>query len=433
MSDAVYAFVLAALVLGAGLISVELAVSISIIEILVGVFAGNFLGLHSTPWLEFLAGLGSIVLTFLAGAEVNAEAMRSKLKESLLIGGFSFLVPFAAAGLFARFVLHWTVPASLIAGVALSTTSLAVVYAVLVETGLTATAIGQLIMAACFVTDFGTALALSLLFSAFTWKTVAFVGLSVLAIALGPRLAHHLFGRYGDKVVEPEIKFVLVALFFFMLLGAFGGSHAVLPVFVFGLALSGVFTHYPEVQRRLRSLAFAILTPAFFIRAGFNVSLPYLVAGIVPLLALLGVKLAAKTGGVYPFARRFVPADATFTTLLMSTGLTFGTISSMYGLSAGIIDRGQFSVLVAVVILSAVLPTFVAQKWFYPKAVAALTVPGVGAVGTGVRGPDTVARVEVELPNLPLGGLQHGRVDPAGPAQPLQAEKGFTDRRGITS
>lgn len=390
MSDAAYSFVLAALVLGAGLISVELAVSISIIEILVGVFAGNFLGLHSTPWLEFLAGLGSIVLTFLAGAEVNAEAMRSKLKESLLIGGFSFLVPFATAGLFARFVLHWTVPASLIAGVALSTTSLAVVYAVLVETGLTATAIGQLIMAACFVTDFGTALALSLLFSAFTWKTVVFVALSVLAIALGPRLAHHLFGRYGDKVVEPEIKFVLVALFFFMLLGAFGGSHAVLPVFVFGLALSGVFTRYPEVQKRLRSLAFAILTPAFFIRAGFNVSLPYLVAGIVPLLALLGVKLAAKTGGVYPFARRFVPADATFTTLLMSTGLTFGTISSMYGFSAGIIDRGQFSVLVAVVILTAVLPTFVAQKWFYPKAVVALAAPRVGAVEAGVRGLGTL-------------------------------------------
>lgn len=383
MSDAAYPFVLAALVLGAGVISVEFAVSIAIVEILVGVFGGNFLGLHSTPWLEFLAGLGSIVLTFLAGAEVHVDTMRARLKESLLIGGFSFLAPFAAAGLFARFVLHWTVPASLITGVALSTTSLAVVYAVLVETGLNATAIGQMVMAACFVTDFGAALALSLLFSEFTWKTLVFAVLSVLAVAAGPRLADRLFGRYGNKVVEPEIKFVLVALFFFMLLGAFGGGHPVLPVFVFGLALSGVFTRYPAVQKRLRSLAFAILTPAFFIRAGFNVSLPDLYSGLVPLLALLGVKLAAKTAGVYPFARRYVPADAKFTTLLMSTGLTFGTISSMYGLSAGIIDRGQFSVLVAVVILTAVLPTFVAQKWFYPKS-AAVQRPGANVEVTRV-------------------------------------------------
>lgn len=274
-------------------------------------------------------------------------------------------------------------PASLITGVALSTTSLAVVYAVLVETGLNATAIGQMVMAACFVTDFGAALALSLLFSEFTWKTLVFAVLSVLAVAAGPRLADRLFGRYGNKVVEPEIKFVLVALFFFMLLGAFGGGHPVLPVFVFGLALSGVFTRYPAVQKRLRSLAFAILTPAFFIRAGFNVSLPDLYSGLVPLLALLGVKLAAKTAGVYPFARRYVPADAKFTTLLMSTGLTFGTISSMYGLSAGIIDRGQFSVLVAVVILTAVLPTFVAQKWFYPKS-AAVQRPGANVEVTRV-------------------------------------------------
>lgn len=70
--------------------------------------------------------------------------------------------------------------------------------------------------------------------------------------------------------------------------------------------------------------------------------------------------------GVYPLARRYVPQDAIYTTLLMSTGLTFGTIFSLCGLNAGIIDQTQFSVLVTVVVLTAILPTLVAQRWFPP-------------------------------------------------------------------
>lgn len=128
-----------------------------------------------------------------------------------------------------------------------------------------------------------------------------------------------------------------------------------------------VFSRHPAVQRKLRIVAFAILTPAFFIRAGFNVSLRDVYLSLIPLAGFLAVKLSAKGIGVYPFARRFVPQDATLTTLLMSTGLTFGTISSTYGLSAGIINRSQFSILVTVVLLSAVVPTFVAQRWFQPQ------------------------------------------------------------------
>ncbi len=369
MSESLATLIFAVLVVAASLISVELAISISIIEIVAGVIGGNFLGLHTVPWLEFLASLGSIVLTFLAGAEVDTDSMRKKLKESLLIGGFSLMVPFIGAWAFAYYVVHWSLRASLIAGIALSTTSLAVVYAVLVETGLNTTAIGQIIMASCFVTDFGTALALNVIFSELSWKTLLFVVLSALAIYLAPKVTPWLFKRYSERVVEPEIKFIFLSLFFFMFLGAFSGSHAVLPAFIFGLVLSPIFNRHPVVQRKLRIVAFAILTPAFFIKAGFSVSLRDIYLSLAPLVGFLVVKLVAKGIGVYPYARRYVPQDATFTTLLMSTGLTFGTISSTYGLSAGIINRGQFSVLVTVVLLSAVLPTFVAQRWFQPKVV----------------------------------------------------------------
>ncbi|MHB0886494.1 MAG: cation:proton antiporter [Bacillota bacterium] len=369
MNESLFTLLFAVLFVAASLISVELAISISIVEIVVGVIGGNFLGLHTTPWLEFLASLGSIVLTFLAGAEVDTEAMRKRLKESLIIGGFSFVAPFLGAWAFAYYVAHWTLRASLIGGIALSTTSLAVVYAVLVETGLNTTAIGQIIMASCFVTDFGTALTLNAIFSELSWKTLVFVLLSALAIYLAPKVSPWLFQRYSERVVEPEIKFIFLVLFFFMFLGAFSGSHAVLPAFIFGLVLSPVFNRNPAVQRKLRIIAFAILTPAFFIKAGFNVSLRDVYLSLFPLAGFLAVKLITKGIGVYPFARRYVPKDAMFTTLLMSTGLTFGTISSTYGLSAGIIDKSQFSILIAVVLLSAVLPTFIAQRWFQPKVV----------------------------------------------------------------
>jgi Kef-type K+ transport system membrane component KefB len=163
MDSAWIAMAMGVLILLASMASVELGISVALIEIVVGVAAGNWLELHSTPWIDFLASFASIVLTFLAGAEVDPDLMQERLKESLWIGGVSFLAPFLGAWLAAHYLFGWTWQAAQICGVALSTTSLAVVYAVLVETGLTHTTLGKIIMASTFVTDFGTAAALSLL------------------------------------------------------------------------------------------------------------------------------------------------------------------------------------------------------------------------------------------------------------------------------
>ena len=73
--------------------------------------------------------------------------------------------------------------------------------------------------------------------------------------------------------------------------------------------------------------------------------------------------------GVYPVTKFFRSPDkeAMYTTLLMSTGLTFGTISSLFGLSHGIIDESQYSALVAAVIASAVIPTVIANAFYLPR------------------------------------------------------------------
>src|SRR3989338_906978 len=351
----------------ASVVSVEIALSAAIIEIAAGVVAGNFLGLHSAPWMDFLAGFGGILLTFLAGAEVDPALLKQKLKESLLIGGFSFLVPYLAAIGYCYGIAHWTWKASLIAGCALSTTSLAVVYAVLVETGLTDTPIGKIIMASTFVTDMGTALALSLAFAQWSAPTLWFLAGSAALIVIAPRVLPKVFERYGARVIEPEIKLLFFLLFLLMSLGKWGQSHAVLPVFVLGLCLAGMFHDHKELQRKLRIVAFAMITPFFFIKGGMNVSLKDLAANWPLLVMLFGVKTAAKFVGVWPVAKRYLKPHAEYATLSMSTGLTFGTISAFYGLGAGYITPPQFSVLVAVVIATAIIPTVIAQRWFSPS------------------------------------------------------------------
>ncbi len=370
MEELAIAALLALLVFAASVISVEAALSVAIIEIAAGVLAGNVFGIHGTPWLDFLAQFGGVLLTFLAGAEVDPGLLRSKLKPSLALGGASFLAPFLAAAAYAAYVAHWTPKASLIAGVALSTTSLAVVYTVLVETGLNATEVGKLIIAATFITDIGTAAALSVLFAQPGAATLAFFLGSAAVILAGPFVVPLLFERYGARVIEPEIKLLFAILFGLMLLARLGGSHAVLPVFVLGLALAPMFHRHRELQRKLRVVAFGMVTPFFFLKGGMNVSVTALGPQLGLLLAFFVVKVAAKSLAVFPLARLHLPAAATYTTLLMSTGLTFGTIASLYGLQAGHIDRSQFSALVTVVIATAIVPTIIAQRWFAPKLTA---------------------------------------------------------------
>ena len=264
MNDLLIAAILTALIFIAGTISIELGLSAAIIEIVFGVIAGNLFNIQPTQWLTFIASTGGILLTFLAGTEVNLAVMREKFKESLLIGGLSFLLPFLAAFAYTYYIAGWTLDAAKIAGVALSTTSLAVVYAVLVETGLNRTELGKIIMAATFVTDFGTALALSVLFLQFNVHTLLFLAFSILLFMLGPKVLTWFFKRYENRVIEPEIKLLFCVFFLAMFLGEIGKSHAVLPIFIFGLLMSGFFEKNPHLIKKLRTVGFAFITPFFF-------------------------------------------------------------------------------------------------------------------------------------------------------------------------
>ncbi len=374
MTPVELAAILAGAILLASMVSVQIGVSVALIELALGVILGNTFNLDpDQAWLVFIASFASVVLTFLAGAEVDPDDFRERFVASASMGFVSFAGPFVVATLIAIGPLGWTTKASLIAGTALSTTSLAVVYAVLVETGLNSVRVGKLIMSACFVTDMCTVIALSVIFIKPTAWFPVFIVVSIAVIVLLPRIARWFFARYGDRVIEPEIKLVFAVLFALMVLADEANSQAVLPAFVLGLVMSRHYQQHREQQARLRVVAFAFLTPFFFLRGGMNVSLAAVFANLGLLAALVAAKLVPKFGLVFPLARRFVPEHATFTTLLMSTGLTFGTISSLYGLQAHIIDRTQFSLLICVVVLSAIVPTAIAQRWFSPDVDAERT------------------------------------------------------------
>jgi len=390
---------LAALWIGLALVATLLAiwfkVSTALSEIVVGMAAqlivvvligGAELGAQ-TPWISFLAGTGAIVLTFLAGAEIDPAVFRVKWKEATVVGLVSFLAPFLGSAAVAYYLLGWEPMAAWLAGVALSTTSVAVVYAVMLELGFNTTDYGKVILAACFITDLGTVIALGLIFSPFTMRTLAFVALSLTVFVVLPFVTPGIFRRYGGRVSEFEAKFILLALFATGGLALWADSEPVLPSYIIGMVLAGTVGKDHALIRRLRTLTFGLLTPFYFLRAGSLVSVPALVAAPGTLAVLFFAKMVSKLAGVFPSVRIFGHREGAdvYYTLMMSTGLTFGTISALFGLSHGVITPAQYSHLVAVVIGSAVIPTMIANAWFMPRHLLPATAASRESAEAGAR------------------------------------------------
>jgi Kef-type K+ transport system membrane component KefB len=359
------------------ILSSTLRLATALSEILVGVAAqlilATWLGLKildpTQSWIQFLAGTGAIMLTFLAGTELDHTVFKQKWKEATAVGAISFFAPFFGCAAIAYYWFHWSAPASWLTGIALSTTSVAVVYAVMLEFGLNKTSYGKIILAACFVTDLGTVLALGLMFSPFTLKTLIFFVSTITVCILLPWFTRMMFKKYGSRPSEFEAKFLLLFLFLLGGLAVWAGSESVLPAYLMGIALAGVVGKNHPLVKRLRTLTLGLLTPFYFIRAGTLVSIPSLLAVPGAIIILLFGKMITKIVGVYPMTRLFGSSngEGIYTTLLMSTGLTFGSISALYGLSHGIIDVGQYSCLIMVVIASAIVPTIIANMFFLPK------------------------------------------------------------------
>jgi len=350
------------------IIAIRFRLPAALVEIILGVLAGNFIALSTNTWIDFIAGFGSILLTFLAGAEIDPVVMRTQWRPAVTIGFLSFFAPFLGAMAYAFYIAHWSTDAAKIAGVAMSTTSVAVVYAVMLESGLAGKRFGQLILAACFVTDLGTVIALGLLFADYNAWLVLFLAASALAVIVVPRFLPQVFVRLGDRVSEPGARLLFTIIFALAGLATIAKSEGVLPAYVLGFASAGFLLSHKEFAKRLRMFTMSLLAPFYFVKAGTLISIIQGIAGLKTIAALFAVKVLAKIAGVWPASRAygFSTTDASYLTLMMATGLTFGTIASLYGLTHHDIDQAQYTALVTVVILTAVVPTVVAQMAFPP-------------------------------------------------------------------
>jgi len=245
-----------------------------------------------------------------------------------------------------------------------------VVYVVMLEYGFNKTEFGKGILGSCFINDLGTVIVLGLIFAPFDYKTIIFLVVSGIAFFIMPSITSFLTRAYGFKTAAIRTKWILFLLFGLGALALWAGSEAVLPAYIAGMVLVGTISKDNFFIRRIRTLTIGFLTPFYFLRAGALVSLPAVISAPAIFLVLFAGKVLSKILGLQPVIKQFRnnnKKETWYYTLLMSTGLTFGTISALYGLTHGIVTKEQYSYLVAVVIGGAVIPTVIANMAFLPK------------------------------------------------------------------
>jgi glutathione-regulated potassium-efflux system ancillary protein KefC len=359
------------------IIANRLKISNALMEIIIGAIIG-FIAYRANltdrlsldaDWIKFLAGVAAVMLTFLAGSELNPDSLKSKFKEISVVGLVGFFAPFIGVTLITYYVLHWSLQSSLLTGIALSTTSMAVVYAVMLEYGFNKTSFGKSILGACFVNDLATVIGLGLIFAPFTFKTLIFISVTILLIFILPYITNFLIKQFAYKTAAIRTKWLLFLLLSMGVLAIWSGSEPVLPAYIIGMILAKTIEKDNFFVRRLRTMTIGFLTPLYFLRAGALVSLPAVFTSFLVFTLLFGGKILFKIFGLYPVISTFKKhkKEKWYYTLLMSTGLTFGTISALYGLTNNIITREQYSIIVGVVIASAVIPTIIANKFFLPN------------------------------------------------------------------
>jgi Kef-type K+ transport system membrane component KefB len=356
------------LAVSAQFIASRFGLSAAIFEILLGLAMGQALGLRSAEieWFSFLAVLGGIGLTFLAGTEMEVQRVRRQWKSSLPLALASFLSIFVTVPLAMHYLAGWSWDPSLLAGIALSETSVAIVYVVLVEGGRARTDIGSVILAACFLTNLIASVALAMLFAPPGIEVLVLVLAALLMIPLAYRYMGRVLDRFKGRPGEPEVKLVLLPLLLLAGLASVAGVAAVLPAYLLGFAMSRSLGERKEAWSKVRTVFLGFMVSLFFLAAGSNISMEALLAGALVIMALGFGRIVLKMLFVLPAVGPSLRKDRVYIALLMSTSLTFGMVFLQFGLEQGLIGTTQFSILVGTIIIGALAPTLAAQRWFDP-------------------------------------------------------------------
>ncbi len=345
-------FVVGLLIASAGVLAIEFGLSVAVLEIAMGFVARNVIGIYDVAWVEFIADFGLITLMFIAGFEVDLPMLRKNIKKSSVVGGLSFIIPFAGVYILAL-LLGMEHLRAVIFAICMSTTSLALVFPVLKEQGILESSPGQFLLSSAMVVDILSVIALLVFFIKPTWQ-LALGGVAVvIIILLAPRLSRWLFGRWRGNLVEMEVRFILFTLIALLFIGSVSEIHAALTGFVFGVVMSSILRKHYQVEEKIRNILFSFFAPVFFFHAGtmmdisqFNWRDALYVITFAPAAFLL------KFGGSYYPFKWYKCQLSKFASILFNYRLSFAIVAALYGVKTGLLTSGEYSAIMVVVLVT---------------------------------------------------------------------------------
>lgn len=363
---------MAFVILISSLISARLGISVAIMEIIFGFIIGNVHIMSLEAWMLSIASFGGLLITFLSGLEIDVNLMKKKLKEIFLIGFLSFLITFLSIFLLTYIILDWNLISALLAGTALSETSIAIVYSNLTQKNLFNQELGKILMGATFVTNICTVTSLSILFIEFNIFSLIFYIVSFLTLVFAFKYSNTIFKSFilKSRLLEFDVKYIFVLIFFLMFLASIGKSQALLPIFLMGVLFSSNLKNnlsFKKTVSKLKIFSFSLFSPLFFFVGGMRISISLIIGTLGIFIFLFLIRQIAKFIGVYFITKHYFNENKFYMTFMMSTGLTFGLIATSFGLTNGILNQSIYSLLTGILLLSAIIPNLFAEKSFNLK------------------------------------------------------------------
>jgi len=336
-----------------GAISIELGVSAAIVELLAGILAGPLLGVTHMPELDVLATLGIISLMYVAGLEIDFDLLRRNIKSSSSIGFSSFAVPFVLVSFVCFYLLGFTTEQTLLIGIALSTTSVAIVYPILYADGIDE--LEKKILASAMVADLFSMIVLSLIFSKISWLTVILViALFLFSLAV-PYFGKRIFSHFKGNVIEIEFKLILFIIVGLTIASENAGLESAIVAFLAGMITSEVVANHEDLDKKLRFIVFGLFAPIFFFTVGLTIDVTSVFENVGLLLVLLVTCMVGKFVGTYVPAKRFLPGKAKYMGYLFNSRLSLGIVASTFGFQAGIIDQSVYAPLIGTIVLASIV------------------------------------------------------------------------------
>jgi Kef-type K+ transport system membrane component KefB len=350
------------LIVISGFICLEYSIPIAIGELIAGTIGGLILDPGEIPWVAFLSQLGLISLMFLAGFEIDVRTLQRNGLKSIVVGVLSFFIPFFLVYLLCS-LFEMSSISSVLVGIGLSTTSLAIVFPILREKNFLEKESGQLLLASAMVVDIISMLMLSLVLYSFSIKSILLLAIMIAALFGIRKVVFPIFRRYKGNRAEFELKFLLLVILAFSVLAHEAGMHEAAISFVLGVIFSEIDPEHSDIMEKLSSVVFSLLAPIFFFHAGTMIKFSKINISMLGLFVLfLLCSMVGKFLGTYAPLRLFAPEISQYGGILFNYRLSFGLVTAVYGLERNIFTHEIFNTLLLCVLFSSLVATYLEKK-----------------------------------------------------------------------